>query len=51
MWCRTCFLFNESQSHLLQCPEIVNKLDNELDFKSIDYNMMFSTLENQEKID
>ena len=50
MWCRTCFLFNESQSHLLQCPAIVKKLKNEIDFKSIQYSMLFSTIDDQVKI-
>ena len=50
MWCRTCFLFSESQSHLLQCPAIVMKLKNEIDFNSIEYSMLFSTIENQVKI-
>ena len=50
MWCRTCFLFRESQPHLLQCPAIVNKLKSEIDFKIIDYNMLFSSPANQVKI-
>ena len=25
-WCTSCGLFQETQSHLLQCPEIVTKL-------------------------
>ena len=50
LWCRSCFLFPESQSHLLQCPPIVRKLSNLVDFKSIDYSMIFGKVENQIKI-
>ena len=27
IWCISCGLFPESQSHLLQCPQLVTKLD------------------------
>ena len=27
IWCRSCKLFPESQSHLLQCPMLVTKLN------------------------
>ena len=50
-WCRTCKLFPEFQSHLLQCPEIVTKL-NYLDLKTstINENMIYSDLQKQEII-
>jgi hypothetical protein len=50
LWCRSCFLFPESQSHLLQCPPIVRKLSHLVDLKTIDYNMIFGKVENQIKI-
>ena len=50
MWCKTCFLFTESQQHLLQCSAIVNKLKNVVNFSSLSYNMIFETTVNQVKI-
>ena len=50
MWCRTCFLFPELQQHLMQCETIVSRLKDIIDFKSLDYSMIFSSRENQEKI-
>ena len=50
MWCRTCFLFPEGQSHLLVCPAIVAKLKNVVDFKTLDHKMVFGTLDNQIQI-
>ena len=47
MWCRTCFLFQESQEHLLQCGAILSKLKNSVDFSIIRYSMLFDTLEKQ----
>ena len=50
MWCRTCFLFQESQEHLLQCGAILSKLKNSVDFSIIRYSMLFDTLEKQDMI-
>ena len=50
MWCRCCFLFPETQPHLMQCPVILNKLKNKTDIQSSDYNMVFSNLKNQVKM-
>ena len=49
-WCRTCFLFRETQSHLLQCPPIMDKLRFMVDFKSLKYDMIFGSLAKQAKI-
>ena len=49
MWCRTCYLFSESQEHLLQCGEIRNNLKN-VDFSSVKYEMIYGSLKNQENI-
>ena len=49
-WCRTCFLFRETQSHLLQCPPIREKLRFMVDFKSMKYDMIFRSLAKQVKI-
>ena len=49
MWCRTCHLFPESQQHLFQCSEIRNKIQS-VDFKELDYSMIFGNLEKQEKL-
>jgi hypothetical protein len=50
MWCRTCFLFPESQQHLLQCSAIVNRMKNVINFSSLKYDMIFDKTENQVKI-
>ena len=49
MWCRTCFLFSESQEHLFQCAEIRIKLK-DVDFSSVKYEMIYGRLKNQENI-
>ena len=49
MWCRTCYIFSESQEHLLQCGEIINNLKN-VDFSSVKYEMIYGSLKNQENI-
>ena len=50
MWCRTCFLFPEVQQHLLQCDTIVKRLKNIIEFKHLDYSMIFGSTENQVRI-
>ena len=50
MWCRLCHLFTETQQHLLECPVIRIKTKHIINFKNLDHNMIFGTLENQEII-
>ena len=50
MWCRLCHLFTETQQHLLECPVIRIKTKHIINFKNLDHNMIFGTLENQEVI-
>ena len=47
MWCRTCYLFPESQQHLFQCTEIRSKFQM-VDFMDLNYEMIFGNLQNQE---
>ena len=49
MWCRTCFLFPESQQHLLHCSDIRLKLP-DIDFSKVRYEMIYENLKNQECI-
>ena len=49
MWCRTCFLFSETQEHILQCSVLRDKVQHlSIDFSSVDYKLILSILENQE---
>ena len=49
--CSTCHLFQETQAHLLQCPEIVRNLQwIDLNFSKLNENDVYSTLEKQIKI-
>ena len=41
MWCRTCFLFVESQRHLLQCSAIIEKIRKIVDIRNVHYEMLF----------
>ena len=50
MWCKTCYLFQDTQKHLLQCPPIIEKLKNLIDFNSVNHGMIFDSNENQVKI-
>ena len=51
MWCRTCFLFSETQEHVLQCSVLRDQVQHlNIDFSSVDYKMIFGNLEKQEKI-
>ena len=50
MWCKLCFLFKETQQHLLECPEIRLRTKNLVNFKELDYQMIFGSLPKQEKI-
>ena len=49
MWCRTCFLFPESQQHLLDCSDIRQKLP-DIDFSKVKYEMIYGNLKDQECI-
>ena len=49
MWCRVCYLFRETQHHLLDCSPIRTKLKDIINFESLSYNMIFGSLKNQEK--
>ena len=41
-WCTSCGLFQETQAHLLQCPEIVPKLKYlNLNFSKLNENLVY----------
>ena len=49
--CQTCGLFQESQSHLLQCPQIVPQLKMiGLKGNEVDENFIYSNIDNQLKV-
>ena len=51
MWCRTCHLFSETQEHILHCSIIRDKVKHlSIDFNSVSYNMIFGSMDNQEKL-
>ena len=50
MWCKLCLLFTETQQHLLECPELRMGTKHLIDFKTVDHEMAFGSLKNQEKI-
>ena len=50
MWCRTCYLFQESQEHLLKCSVIVDRLKQSINFSTAKYCMLFKSEEEQIKI-
>ena len=42
IWCSSCGLFEESQSHLLQCPAVVPKLQHlNLNFSELNENLVY----------
>ena len=47
MWCRTCYLFIETQQHIFECCEIRKKCDY-VNFGGVSYKMIFGTLKDQE---
>ena len=50
-WCISCGLFPETQSHLLQCPEIVLKLKTiNKKFSKLNENMIYGNIEEQQMI-
>ena len=48
IWCRTFFLFPETQQHLTVCPILKTKLTNLIDFSKLDHQMVFQNLRRQE---
>ena len=48
MWCKICHLFKETQQHLVDCPQIRQKLDGIVEFGKLNYNMIYGSIENQE---
>ena len=48
-WCRTCFLFKETQHHLLDCPPIRSRLNGIVEFEKLKSTMIFGKIEHQEK--
>ena len=49
-WCTSCGLFQETQSHLLQCPALAPKLNYLIDNSNLTENDIYGSLEKQEKI-
>ena len=50
-WCISCGLFEETQKHLLQCPEIVSKLNYLAgSANNLDENDVYEGVDKQEKI-
>ena len=49
LMCASCGLFEENQSHLLKCPELVSKLSYIID-NNINENQIYGTLKQQEII-
>ena len=47
-WCTICYLFSETQQHLVDCPPIRQKLKGLVDFEGLSYNMIFGSTKNQE---
>ena len=50
MWCRLCFLFRETQLHLLDCTKIREKLKGVVKFEKLKLEMAFQSIENQEML-
>ena len=46
--CRVCFIFSESQQHLLDCSIIREKLKDVVEFESLNIEMAHQSLESQE---
>ena len=49
MWCKTCFLFTETQQHLIDCPKIREKLRGLVKLSNLSIDMAFQSLKNQEE--
>ena len=48
IWCRLCFLFRETQDHLISCSKIRGKLSGIVNFENLNIDMAYQSLENQE---
>ena len=49
-WCRNCYLFRETQQHLVDCPAIRRRLNGIVKFENMHYSMIFGPLKNQELV-
>ena len=49
IWCKTCYLFPETQQHLTTCPVLKSRLKHLVDYETLDHSMIFQNLERQEK--
>ena len=48
-WCSSCFLFQETQGHLLQCPKLVTKLKYlNLNFSKLNENFVYGNISQQQ---
>ena len=51
LWCISCGLYQETQGHLLQCPEIIKKLQYlNLKLSTVSENFIYGTIEEQQII-
>ena len=50
MWCKTCFVFPETQKHLINCSPIQAKLEQVIDFSTVQYEHISGTDSEQENI-
>ena len=48
MWCRTCFLYPESQKHFFHCADIRANVEY-INFGGLDYDMIYGGVDDQEK--
>ena len=47
-WCRTCFLFPESQEHIFLCNDIRQNMK-VTELRGLKYEMIYGDIEKQEK--
>ena len=50
LWCKICMLFRETQSHLLSCPILREKLKDIVDFNKVKYEHIIGDLAEQEEL-
>ena len=48
IWCKTCFMFPETQQHLTVCPVLKTRLKHLIDFSQMDHQMIFQNIRRQE---
>ena len=48
LWCRTCFLYPETQKHIFHCADIRTNVEYQ-NFEGLDYDMIYGGIDNQEK--